>query len=293
MIIKKWYNLCESIAKLFFCEVIMSKIIAIANQKGGVGKTTTCVNLASFVATMGKRVLAIDIDPQGNCSSGLGIEKRKLKYSIYHLFSGEAEYSEVIMHTSVKNLDILPSNIDLAGAEIELVNVTDREKVLKKNLLPLRNLYDYIFIDCPPSLGLLTVNALAAADSILIPIQGEFFALEGLSQLMNTIKLTKKHVNPSLEVEGVVLTMYDGRSNLVNSVASEIIRYFGKKVFSVRIPRNVKLGEAPSYGMPIMQFEPRSSGSIAYRALAEEFLTRNNDTFEKITNLSALRVKIK
>lgn len=272
----------------------MSKIIAIANQKGGVGKTTTCVNLASFLAAMGKRVLMTDIDPQGNCSSGIGIEKRKLKYSVYHFLLGEAEPTEIIKHTSVRNLDIIPSNIDLAGAEIELVSVPEREKVLKNNLTPLKNHYDYIFIDCPPSLGLLTVNALAAADSILIPIQGEFFALEGLSQLMNTIKLTKKHINHSLDIEGVVLTMYDGRSNLATSVANEIIKYFGKKVFSVRIPRNVKLGEAPSYGMPIMQFEPRSSGSIAYRALAEEFLLRNNDTsYTKITNLSSLRVKVK
>ena len=270
----------------------MSKIIAIANQKGGVGKTTTCVNIASFIAAMGKRVLIVDIDPQGNASSGIGIEKRRLKYSIYHLLVGEAELGDVVMHTGVRGLDIIPSNIDLAGAEIELVGIVEREKVLRKVLTPLKNRYDYIFIDCPPSLALLSVNALAAGDSILIPIQGEFFALEGLSQLMNTIKLVKKHLNPSLEVEGVVLTMYDGRSNLVASVTSEIIKFFGKKVFTTRIPRNVKLGEAPSYGLPIMQFEPRSSGSVAYRALAEEFLLRNNDSYEKIVNLGSLKKRV-
>ncbi len=269
----------------------MSKIIAIANQKGGVGKTTTCVNLSSYLAAMGKRVLLVDIDPQGNASSGLGIDKRKLENSIYSLLIGESEAKEAIIPTRVKNLSILPSNIDLAGAEIELVTVVDREIVLKKALAPLRNVYDYILIDCPPSLGLLTVNALSAADSILIPIQGEFYALEGLSQLMNTIKLAKRALNPSLEIEGVVLTMFDGRSNLVNSVADEILKFFGKKVFSVRIPRNIRLGEAPSYGMPIMQFDPRSSGSMAYKALTEEFLERNNDNYNKIANVASLKVK--
>lgn len=271
----------------------MSKIIAVANQKGGVGKTTTCINLSSFVAAMGKKTLMVDIDPQGNCTSGVGISKHDLKQSIYSVLVGDCSARDAIVHTSVPGQDILPSNIDLAGAEIELIKVPSREKVLRKVLQPLKNKYDYIFIDCPPSLALLTVNALTAADSILIPIQGEFFALEGLSQLMNTIKLAKKHLNPTLEVEGVLLTMYDGRSNLVASVTSEIIKYFGKKVFTHRIPRNVKLGEAPSYGMPIMQFEPRCSGSIAYKAFAEEFLERNNDaTYTKITNMSALRRKI-
>lgn len=269
----------------------MSKIIAIANQKGGVGKTTTCVNLASYLAAMGKRVLLADIDPQGNASSGLGIDKRKLENSMYSLLIGDCEPLDAIISTKVKGLFILPSNIDLAGAEIELVNIPDREVVLKKALSPMRNNFDYILIDCPPSLGLLTVNALTAADSILIPIQGEFYALEGLSQLMNTIKLAKRALNPALEIEGVVLTMFDGRSNLVNSVADEILKFFGKKVFSVRIPRNIRLGEAPSYGLPIMQFDPRSSGSLAYKALAEEFLERNKDSFTKITNVSSLRVK--
>ena len=270
----------------------MSKIIAVANQKGGVGKTTTCINLSSFVAAMGKKTLMVDIDPQGNCTSGIGLNKRDLKQSVYNVLVGDCSARDAIVPTCVKGLDIMPSNIDLAGAEIELIKVPSREKVLRKTLQPLKNKYDYIFIDCPPSLALLTVNALTAADSILIPIQGEFFALEGLSQLMNTIRLAKKHLNPTLEVEGVLLTMYDGRSNLVSSVTAEIIKYFGKSVYTHRIPRNVKLGEAPSYGMPIMQFEPRCTGSIAYKAFAEEFLDRNNDTeYKKITNLSSLRRK--
>lgn len=270
----------------------MSKIIAIANQKGGVGKTTTCVNLAAYLAIMGKKTLAVDIDPQGSSSTGLGVEKRKLKNSVYNVLLGDCEPSEAIIGTTIDNLSVMPSHIDLAGAEIDLVVMPEREHVLKKVLNPLRNNYDYILIDCPPSLGLLTVNALTAADSILIPIQGEFYALEGLSQLMNTIKLSKKHLNPALEVEGVVLTMYDGRSNLVNSVTDEILKFFGKKVFKVRIPRNVKLGEAPSFGLPIMQYEPKSSGSIAYKELAEELLHRNNDTYKKITDMAALKRKI-
>lgn len=271
----------------------MSKIIAIANQKGGVGKTTTCMNMATFAALMGKKVLAVDIDPQGNCSTGLGIQKSALKASVYTVLSGETAPKSAIVSTAVKNLDILPSNIDLAGAEVELVSVDDREKVLKRVLNSLRNDYDYIFIDCPPSLGLLTVNALASADSILIPIQGEFFALEGLSQLLNTIKLAKKFLNPSLTIEGVVLTMYDGRSKLVQSVAEEIHKFFGNKVFTTKIPRNVRLGEAPSYGMPIALYEPRSLGSIAYKGLTEEFFIRNKVSYEKIADVSKLKVKVK
>lgn len=269
----------------------MQKIIAIANQKGGVGKTTTCVNLSSYLALMGKRVLVIDIDPQGNCSSGFGVDKTKIKYSTYHVLMGDADIKTAIIPSVVKNLDILPSNIDLAGAEVELVGVEDREKVLKKALLPVLNSYDYILIDCPPSLALLTVNAITAANSILIPIQGEYYALEGLSQLMNTIKLAKKHLNPRLEVEGVVLTMYDSRSRLVQNVTEEIYKFFGKKVFDTKIPRNVRLGEAPSFGLPIMLFEPRCVGSLAYKALAEEFLSRNNDSFNKLGDMRLLKVK--
>ena len=253
----------------------MSKIIAVANQKGGVGKTTTTINLGAYLAALGKKVLLIDIDPQGSTSSGLGVEKRKLTKSIYSVLVGEDKAADAIRNTS--------------GAEIELVSMDNREKVLKSALGELRNHYDYILIDCPPSLALLTVNAITVADSILIPIQGEFFALEGLSQLMNTIKLAKKYLNPSLDVEGVVLTMFDGRSNIVNNVADEILKVFGKKVFATRIPRNIRLVESTSYGLPIMQYEPRSTGSLAYLSLAEELLKRNNDTFTPIKNIGSLK----
>jgi chromosome partitioning protein len=223
----------------------------------------------------------------------LGIEKKSLKSSVYTVMSGETEPKSAIIPTMVKNLDILPSNIDLAGAEVELVSVDDREKVLKGALNTLRNDYDYIFIDCPPSLGLLTVNALACADSILIPIQGEFFALEGLSQLLNTIKLAKKFLNPALALEGVVLTMYDGRSKLVQSVAEEIQKFFGNKVYNTKIPRNVRLGEAPSYGLPIALYEPRSLGSIAYKGITEEFFIRNKVKYDKINDISKLKAKVR
>jgi len=271
----------------------MSKIIAVANQKGGVGKTTTCVNLSSFLAAMGKRVLVADIDPQGNASSGLGVEKNKLEYSIYDALVGDEQATSAILKTSVHNLSILPSHIKMAGVEVEMVTLPKREFIMKGVLNSLRNHYDYIFIDCPPSLGLLTVNALTAADSVMIPIQGEFFALEGLGQLMNTVKLSKKHLNQQLEIEGVVFTMFDARSNLANSVADEVIKFFGKKVFTTRIPRNIRLGESPSYGIPVMQFDPRSSGSVAYMNLAQEFLIRNSDkNYTSITNVSRLRVKL-
>lgn len=270
----------------------MAKTIAIANQKGGVGKTTTCVNLAAYFAAFGKKVLIIDNDPQGNASSGLGVEKHKVKNSVYSLIVGDCTAQEAIMPTDVENLDIIPSNIDLAGAEVELVRIEDREKSLKRAIAPIKDAYDYIFIDCPPFIGLLTLNALTAADSILIPMQGEYFALEGLSQLMNTIKLAKKLLNPDLEIEGVVITMFNSRTNLVNSVAEEITRYFGKKAFSTRIPRSVRLAEAPSFGMPITQFDPTSTGGIAYKNLAEEMLNRNRDSYTPIANLSALKKKL-
>lgn len=272
----------------------MSKIIAVANQKGGVGKTTTTINLGSYLAALGKKVLLIDIDPQGSTTSGMGIDKQELKHlpTIYTVLVGDYPAAEAIHKTGVENLEIIPSTIALSGAEVELVTMDNREKVLKSVLGELRNLYDYIFIDCPPSLALLTVNAITVADSILIPIQGEFFALEGLSQLMNTIKLVKKHLNPALEVEGVVLTMFDGRSNIVNSVAEEILKAFGRKVFSVRIPRNIRLVEASSYGMPIMQYDPRSKGALAYLALAEELLNRNNDTYTPLKNVGTLKKQL-
>ena len=251
----------------------MHKIIAIANQKGGVGKTTTCVNLASYLALMGKKVLAVDIDPQGNCSSGFGIDKTKVKYSTYSVLSGEVDAKAAIIPTLVKNLDIMPSNIDLAGAEVELVGVEDREKVLKKVLSPLRNSYDYILIDCPPSLGMITLNALCAADGVLIPIQCEYFALEGVSALMGTVQKVQK-MNRHLAIEGVVLTMLDARTNLGVQVAQEVRKVFKNKVYQTVIPRNVRLGEAPSHGLPISLYDPRSLGAQSYQQLAKEFLAR-------------------
>ena len=253
----------------------MGKIIAFANQKGGVGKTTTCVNLSAYLATMGKKVLLVDLDPQGNASSAVGVDKETNKKSIYNIITGENYVEEVIVKTSVKDLDILPSEIGLAGAEIELVSMDNRERILKGILTRLKSSYDYICIDCAPSLGLLTVNALTAANSVMIPIQCHFFALEGLTQLMNTIKLVKKHLNPEIDVEGVVLTMKDNRSNLVNEVSAEIRKFFGEKVFNTVIPNNIRLAEAPSYGKPICQYDPKSKGGIAYKELAEEFLRRN------------------
>jgi len=267
----------------------MSKIIAIANQKGGVGKTTTTVNLAAFLAAMGKKVLVVDIDPQGNATSAYGIDKRALKKTVYNVLTGECEVQDATLTTTMPGLDILPATIDLAGAEIELVSMGNRDKALSRPLLKQKNLYDYIFIDCPPSLALLTVNALSSADGVLTPMQGEFFALEGLGQLMNTIKLVKKHYNPVLEIEGVAMTMYDSRSNLSQMVTAEISKFFGKKVFQTKIPRSIRFGEAPSYGLPILQFDPLGKGSLSYKSLAEEFLARNNDKFKPLTNLGQYR----
>lgn len=261
----------------------MGKIISFANQKGGVGKTTTCVNVAAFIAAMGKSVLVVDLDPQGNASSGVGVAKTNDTKTIYHVMDGDCPVEEVILPTRIKGLDIIPSTVDLAGAELDLVQMSAREKVLKGILTRPKSNYDFIFIDCPPSLGLLTVNSLTASDSIIIPIQCEFYALEGLSQLMNTIKLIKKHLNASLDVEGVVLTMKDNRSNLVNQVSNEIVKFFGKKVFTTAIPRNIRLAEAPSHGEPIIVYDPSSKGSMAYQSLAEEVLVRNNMTFVPVT----------
>ena len=270
----------------------MGKIIAFANQKGGVGKTTACVNIASYIALMGKKVLIVDADPQGNSTSGLGIRKNKLQRSVYSVLIDEVNAVEVILHTGIEGLDIIPSNVDLDGAELELVPFAERENVLKKALHRLKNTYEYIFIDCRPSLGLLTINALTAADSVLIPVQGGYYVLEGLSQLMNTVKLVKKHLNKTLEVEGVIFTMFDPRSNLGVSIGEEITKLFGKKVFAVKIPRDVKLAEAPSYGVPIAQYEPRSHGALAYKAMAEEFLQRNGSEYVKITNDRSLKKRI-
>lgn len=252
----------------------MGKIISVTNQKGGVGKTTTCVNLASYVADAGKKVLLIDIDPQGNACASLGVEVEKGKNSIYEVLLGEIQTKDAIYKSVVKNLDVLPSTVDLAGAEVDLVYVDNRENVLKEALKDIKNTYDFIFIDCPPSLGLLTVNALTATDSIIIPIQCEYFPLVGLGQLMNTVRLIKKHLNPNIEIEGVLLTMKDNRSNLVSQVADEIKKYFETKVYDTYIPRNIRLAESPSHGKPILLYDSKSKGAIAYKALCEEFLRK-------------------
>ena len=252
----------------------MGKIISVTNQKGGVGKTTTCVNLASYIADAGKKVLLIDIDPQGNACASLGVEVEKGKNSIYEVLLGEIQIKDAIYKSVVKNLDVLPSTVDLAGAEVDLVYVDNRENVLKEALKDIRNTYDFIFIDCPPSLGLLTVNALTATDTIIIPIQCEYFPLVGLGQLMNTVRLIKKHLNPNIEIEGVLLTMKDNRSNLVAQVADEIKKYFETKVYDTYIPRNIRLAESPSHGKPIMLYDSKSKGAVAYKALCEEFLRK-------------------
>jgi chromosome partitioning protein len=251
----------------------LGKAIAIFNQKGGVGKTTTNINLAACLALKGKKILILDIDPQGNTTSGMGISKKGLDRTMYEvLLSDKIEPSDAIIPTRVKNLDIIPASVQLAGAEIELVQLEGREKRLKKALDKIKSKYDYIFIDCPPSLGLLTINSLTAVDSVLIPIQCEFYALEGVSQLMSTIDLVKRNMNPKLEIQGVILSMFDGRTNLSIQVVEEVKKYFKEKVYTTVIPRNVRLAEAPSYGMPIMEYDPKSKGAEAYSEFAEEFL---------------------
>lgn len=252
----------------------MAKIIAFANQKGGVGKTTTCINLSAYLALNGKKVLMIDMDPQGNATTGVGIEKNNETKTIYNVIDGEVVAAEVVQKTVIKNLDCIPATVDLAGAEIDLVQMNNRESIVKNFLDEIKDSYDFITIDCPPSLGLLTVNALTASDGIIIPIQCQFFALEGLSQLMNTIKLVRRHLNPKLDIEGVVLTMKDNRSNLVQEVSREIQKYFGPKVFTTAIPVNIRLAEAPSHGLPIELYDKKSSGANAYRKLAEEVISR-------------------
>ena len=252
----------------------MAKIICIANQKGGVGKTTTAVNLSACVAQLGKRVLLADIDPQGNATSGLGVNKNKLDLSVYDVLINDVDAAEAIRDTMIDGLKLLPSQVELAGAEVELVNLLAREQRLKNALAPIRDRFDYIFVDCPPSLGLLTLNALTMADTLLVPIQCEYYALEGLSQLMNTVKLIRRSLNPGLEVEGVVLTMYDGRTTLSRQVAAEVRNFFGDQVFETIIPRTVKLSEAPSYGIPITQYDPQGKGAISYVNLAKEVIER-------------------
>lgn len=253
----------------------MGKIISIVNQKGGVGKTTTSVNLAAAVGIAGKKVLLVDADPQGNTTSGYGINKKEISVSSYELLVGSGKTEDAIIKTEFKNVDIIPASIDLAAAEVDLIEIDRREAQLKMALSVVRDKYDYIFIDCPPSLGLITINALNASDTVLVPIQCEYFALEGLSQLMATVRQVKRLYNSTLEIEGIVLTMYDGRLNLTAQVVGEIKKYFSDKLYKSVIPRAVRLSEAPSFGMPIQYYDKRSKGSDAYNALAKEFLKKN------------------
>ena len=255
----------------------MGKIISIANQKGGVGKTTTSINLSTILAKKGRKVLMIDADPQGNASSGVGVGREDIELSIYDVLINDTEIPNVVKKTNVKNLSLCPSNINLAGAEVELVSMMSREQRLKEKLDEVKEDYDFIIIDCPPSLGLITLNAFTASDSVLIPVQCEYYALEGLGQLLNTINLVKKHLNKDIEIEGALLTMYDIRTNLSNQVVKEVKRYFNEKVYKTVIPRNVKLSEAPSYGMPISMYDPRSKGAKSYEKFVKEFLKINDN----------------
>lgn len=255
----------------------MAKIISVVNQKGGVGKTTTAVNLAAALGLQKQSVLMVDIDPQGNCTSGFGIEKQALENSSYEVLIDREPARNAILTTKFKNVDILPASMDLAGAELELVDIPGRQARLKEALDTVRDDYDYILLDCPPSLGLITLNALTASDSFLVPIQCEYYALEGLSQLLNTVKTIKRLYNPSIDLEGVVLTMFDPRLNLTQQVVAEVKKYFPNKVFETAIPRNVRLSEAPSFGMPVLYYDRGSKGSMAYIALARELIQKNRN----------------
>lgn len=255
----------------------MSKVIAVFNQKGGVGKTTTNVNLTASLGTMGKKILVLDLDPQGNTTSGYGIEKYEVEKTIYDVIIDGVDISETILKTEFENIDIVSSDTDLAGCEIELTSRDNREYILKNAIDKVRDNYDYIFIDCPPSLGMLTINSLTAVDSVLIPIQCEYYALEGVSQLMGTIKLVKSRLNPELDIQGVVLSMFDGRANLSIQVVEEVKKYFRGSVYTTLIPRNVRLAEAPSHGMPVHYYDSKCKGAVAYMELAEEFIDLEED----------------
>ena len=254
----------------------MGKVISVANQKGGVGKTTTTINLCTILAKTGKKVLLIDADPQGNATSGLGVDK-EIEVSTYDILANDATIEQSLQDTAIKNLKVCPSNINLAGAEVELVSMMSREQRLKEKLEEIKDRFDYILIDCPPSLGLITLNAFTASDSVLITVQCEYYALEGLVQLLNTINLVKKHLNKNIQIEGALLTMYDMRTNLSNQVVKEVKKYFDNKVYKTVIPRNVRLSEAPSYGMPITEYDPRSKGAKSYLKFAKEFLKINEE----------------
>lgn len=261
-------------------EVNMGRIIAVANQKGGVGKTTTTINLSACLAEQGQKVLVIDVDPQGNTTSGLGIEKNNTENTVYELMLGEASIDDCIYKSVMDDLDVIPSNVNLAGAEIDLIDIDDREYILKKIVNSLKEKYDFILLDCPPSLSMLTVNAMTAANTVLVPIQCEYYALEGLSQLIRTINLVKQKLNPELEIEGVVFTMYDARTNLSLQVVENVKANLKQTVYKTIIPRNIRLAEAPSHGLPINLYDSKSAGAESYRLLAEEVIHRGEDEWQ-------------